>query len=235
MLIELKQLYKRYGEGEAVTEALRDVSFHVKSGEMIAIMGPSGSGKSTLLNILGCLDVPNEGEYVLDGTIVQKLSKKELSIVRNRKIGFVFQNFALLSEYTALENVMLPLAYRGSGMRKDREKALQALTSVGMKAHADKRPNQLSGGQQQRVAIARALVGDTPILLADEPTGALDQKTGEEIMELLKSIHARGKTVIVVTHDQKVANRCQRVILMQDGTIFSDHKLSTPLTRNASK
>jgi putative ABC transport system ATP-binding protein len=230
MLIEIKELHKRYGEGEAVTEALHDVSFHVKAGEMVAIMGPSGSGKSTLLNILGCLDVPNDGEYRLDGTFVQKLSKKELALVRNQKIGFVFQNFALLSEYTALENVMMPLSYRRAGTRKDREKALQALTAVGMKAHVDKQPSQLSGGQQQRVAIARALVGDTPILLADEPTGALDQKTGEEIMELLQSIHAQGKTVIIVTHDPKVAKLCQRVILMQDGTISNDQTLA-PLAR----
>ncbi|QNO15613.1 ABC transporter ATP-binding protein [Alkalicella caledoniensis] len=226
-LIKLKNITKVYGaEKDLPTYALDSVDLEIQEGEMVAIMGPSGSGKSTLLNIIGCLDKPTEGEYFLNGDEVSQLNRNQLAKVRNMQIGFVFQHFALLADHTAQENIELPLIYRGQFSTKisrdDREvMAVEMLKQVGLKDHNYKRPSELSGGEQQRVAIARALVGEPNMLLADEPTGALDQKTGEGIMELLVNINKQGKTVIIVTHDPKVAAHCSRTIRMEDGKIIS--------------
>ena len=228
-LLRLENICKKYSDGGVDNYVLKDVSFTVKSGEMIAIMGPSGSGKTTLLNILGCLDKPSEGEYFLNGINVKNLDKKGIAKVRNENIGFVFQQFALIPEYTAIENVEIPLLYGNNfrtankKMRKNErlECAKQQLTSLGLENHMAKKPSQLSGGQQQRVAIARALVHNPSIILADEPTGALDQKTGKEIMDLLKSINEQGKLVIIVTHDPNVAACCNMVIQVTDGQVIA--------------
>jgi putative ABC transport system ATP-binding protein len=201
---------------------------------MIAIMGPSGSGKSTLMSIVGCLDVPTSGTYVLDGSPVEKMRDTQLADVRNKKIGFVFQQFNLLSRTSALENVLLPLSYTGMGPRKAREKALQALEMVGLKERVKHHPSELSGGQQQRVAIARALVNNPSILIADEPTGALDSKTGAEIMDLFQSLHRDlGQTVIMVTHDSFIARHTDRIIRLADGRILSDSPNAAPLKAGA--
>jgi putative ABC transport system ATP-binding protein len=225
-MIRLNNLSKKYGHGDAITKALKNISLNIQKGEMIALMGPSGSGKSTLLNILGCLDSPSEGEYFLDDTLISSFSKKELAKIRNAKIGFVFQNFALMPEYTALENVGLPLIYRKNMSTKQRKQwAKNQLQAVGLSNHIEKKPTQLSGGQQQRVAIARALVGEPSIVMADEPTGSLDQKTGHEIMDIFKKIHKTGKTIVIVTHDPQVASYCERKIIIQDGEIIKDQKI----------
>jgi putative ABC transport system ATP-binding protein len=229
-MIQMEQITKVFKMGENEVRALDGVSFSIDKGEMIAIMGPSGSGKSTLMSIVGCLDVPSSGTYLLDERPVEKMNDTQLADVRNRKIGFVFQQFNLLARTSALENVLLPLSYTGLSSRASREKAMRALEMVGLKERVRHHPNELSGGQQQRVAIARALVNDPSILIADEPTGALDSKTGAEIMELFQNLHRElGQTVILVTHDHFIARHTDRVIRLADGVILSDSINPNPL------
>lgn len=218
--IQVENLVKVYRMGDSDVRALDGVSFGIEPGEMAAIIGASGSGKSTLMNIIGCLDRPTEGRYVLDGQDVSKLSDDRLARIRNRNIGFVFQNFNLLPRMSALENVEVPLLY--SGMHHAKEKALTALKRVGLGERAHHEPNQLSGGQRQRVAIARALVTNPTILLADEPTGNLDTKTGEEIMALFHELNDQGVTLILVTHEHDIALHCKRMIQLRDGRILED-------------
>ena len=217
MIIEARNLIKYYIVGDTEVRALDDVSLDIAEGEMVAITGPSGSGKSTLMHILGCLDYPDGGSYVLAGDDVSKLRKDRLADIRNRRIGFVFQTFNLLPRMTALENVELPLLYAGHRDAKDR--AAEALTAVGLGDRMKHSSNQLSGGQRQRVALARALVTDPAILLADEPTGNLDTKTGDEIMAMFATLNAQGRTVLVVTHETDIAARCKRAIHIRDGKI----------------
>ncbi len=222
MLIDLRNITVVYRmEGVEVT-ALRGITFGVEHGEYLAIMGPSGSGKSTLMNVIGCLDTPSSGEYVLDDKPVSNLDEDQLAQVRNRTIGFVFQMFNLLSADTALHNVELPMLYAGMGPAARREKAIKALDAVGLSRRIYHRPMQMSGGERQRVAIARALVNDPPIVLADEPTGNLDTKTGAEIMNIFGALHDSGKTLILVTHDQTVARHAKRIVRILDGLIVSD-------------
>jgi putative ABC transport system ATP-binding protein len=222
-MIEGRELTKRYPLGDGGVAALRGVSFAIGRGEMVAVMGPSGSGKSTLMNIVGCLDVPTSGSYVLDGVETSRLGDDQLAAVRNRKIGFVFQQFNLLPRMTALEQVELPLLYAGAERRRAR--ALEALAAVGLSDRVRHRPTELSGGQQQRVAIARALVTEPSLLLADEPTGALDTRTSAEVMELLGRLNReRGITVVLVTHEPEVAAHAGRVIHLRDGRISSDER-----------
>jgi putative ABC transport system ATP-binding protein len=224
-LIEINDLTKVYGTGDVAVHALRGVDFQVKRGEFVAIMGPSGSGKSTLMNILGCLDRPTGGSYVLDGEDVSSLSKDKLARVRNHKIGFVFQSYNLLPRLTAVKNVMLPMLYNGHKNLTEgnlQERVAAALESVGLGDRAHHRPNELSGGQQQRVAIARALVNEPSIILADEPTGNLDTQSGEEITELLHQLHDGGVTIVMVTHDPDLAEHAERVVSLRDGQIESD-------------
>jgi putative ABC transport system ATP-binding protein len=224
-LIQVRDLCKVYGQGRIAVNALREVNATVEEGEFVAVMGPSGSGKSTLMNILGCLDRPTSGSYMLDGQDVSQLSKDQLAGVRNREIGFVFQSYNLLPRLTAARNVMVPLLYNGSRGRTDAERyqrAVEMLESVGLGDRVHHRPNELSGGQQQRVAIARALVNEPSILLADEPTGNLDTRSGEEIMALLDELSAGGATIVMVTHELSIAEHAQRVIYLLDGKIVSD-------------
>ena len=229
-MIDIDAVSKIYTLGESEVRALDDLTLHIAQGEMTAIMGPSGSGKSTLLAILGCLDVPTAGTYQLDGINVEKLGDDELAAVRSRKIGFVFQQFNLLSRTSALENVMLPLTYAGIGGRERRRRATEALEKVGLGDRLQHRPNELSGGQQQRVAIARALANQPAILLADEPTGALDSKTGNEIIALFQKLHHElGQTVIYVTHDPFIARHTGRIVRMADGKIVGDDRIEHPL------
>ena len=221
-MITVQDIVKTYKTGSMDLTVLKGISLHIGAGEMAAIMGPSGSGKSTLMNIIGCLDRPTSGSYALDGEQVARLDENALARIRNRKIGFVFQQFNLLARTTALRNVELPMLYSGARGRDAR--ARRALTRVGLAERMDHTPNQLSGGQQQRVAIARALVNEPPVLLADEPTGALDSKTGEEIMALFGDLHREGKTVLIVTHDEEIAGHCERVVRFRDGEIVSEEK-----------
>jgi putative ABC transport system ATP-binding protein len=217
--IEVHDIRKVYQMGEVKVEALRGVSFTIRQGEVIAIMGPSGSGKSTLMNMLGCLDRPTSGEYILDGEPVASLTDDQLADIRNRKVGFVFQSFNLLSRQTAITNVELPLRYSGNSNGR-RESAIEALKAVGLEDRMTHRPTELSGGQQQRVAIARAIVNDPAIIMADEPTGNLDSKVGKEIMSLLLTLNKeRGTTLIIVTHDPIVAEHTQRAIRLHDGQL----------------
>ena len=218
-MILLESVSKTYEMGEGVVRALDHVDVQVDQGDLLAIVGPSGSGKSTLMNILGLLDVPDEGRYLLDGMDVGALSDNRLASIRNEKIGFVFQSFNLLGKLTALENVKLPLSYAGVRLKEADARARKQLALVGLEGREHHLPNQLSGGQQQRVAIARALVCEPEIILADEPTGALDSRTGVEIMELFKSLHAEGQTVILITHNQELADEAQRVVRIADGLI----------------
>jgi putative ABC transport system ATP-binding protein len=228
-IIRLQDVVKTYKMGDHVVKALDHVNLIVHSGEFLSITGPSGSGKSTLMNILGCLDLPDEGEYILEGRKVNQLKDNEMAVIRNQKIGFIFQNFNLISNLNALENVELPLIYRGWGAKQRREIALACLEQVGLAGYANHLPNQLSGGQQQRVAIARALAGTPPILLADEPTGALDRRTGKEVMDILEKLNTDGHTIILITHDMEVAQRAKRTVRIVDGRLYAgeeaDHGL----------
>jgi putative ABC transport system ATP-binding protein len=222
-MIEVENLQKTYVMGDMEVHALRGVRLQIRSGEMVAIMGPSGSGKSTFMNIIGCLDRPTQGSYLLDGEEVAALNDDELAEIRSRKIGFVFQSFHLLPRTSALKNVEVPLIY--SGLPDREERAQWALSRVGLADRMDHRPNELSGGQQQRVAIARALVNDPPLLLGDEPTGNLDTRTGEEIMMLFQEVHREGKTVVMVTHENDIAQHCERIIRFKDGRLQSDERV----------
>ena len=229
-MIQMKNLTKVYQMGETEVRALDGASFTIAKGEMVAIMGPSGSGKSTLMSIIGCLDVPSSGTYILDGVSVENMAETKLAEIRGRKIGFVFQQFNLLARTSALENVMLPLTYAGISGKERNDRALKALDRVGLSERTQHAPNELSGGQQQRVAIARALVNEPTILLADEPTGALDSKTGVEIMDLFQSLHRDiGQTVILVTHDAYLARHTNRIIKLSDGQIVSDEVNDHPI------
>ena len=221
-MIDMRNIWKTYQMGVEELHALRDVSFQVKKNEYVAIIGPSGSGKSTLMNLIGCLDSPTSGEYWINGHLVSEMTDDELARIRNKEIGFVFQTFNLLSRATALHNVELPLIYAGLRAGERRERAHAALASVELGDRVTHRPNELSGGQRQRVAIARALVNHPSILLADEPTGALDSKTSIEIMELFEHLHEEGNTIIMVTHEPDIAARAHRVITIRDGKIESD-------------
>jgi putative ABC transport system ATP-binding protein len=222
-VIEIRDVTKVYKMGEVEVRALAGVSFNIKEGEVVSIMGPSGSGKSTLMNTLGCLDRPTSGEYHLDGELVSSLTDDQLAVIRNRKVGFVFQSFNLLSRVSSLANVELPLRY--AGLREGRrERARVALQAVGLGDRMTHRPTELSGGQQQRVAVARAIVNDPSIVMADEPTGNLDSKVGQEIMDLLLSLNReRGTTLIIVTHDPTIAAQTQRVIRLRDGLLETNH------------
>lgn len=221
-MIQLRNIERVYNTGAEPVYALRGVSIEILEGEYVAIMGTSGSGKSTLMNIIGCLDLPDSGTYVLDGREVQSLSENELSDVRNKKLGFVFQQFNLLPRMNALENVMLPLVYAGLKREERKERAEKVLRLVGLGERMTHRPTQLSGGQQQRVSIARALVNTPSVLLADEPTGALDSQTSAEIMTLFNELHMQGMTVILVTHEQDIAEHARRIIRLKDGVVVSD-------------
>ena len=228
MLLELEHIYKEYHQDQLAVPALRDVSLSLDKGEYLAIMGPSGSGKSTLMNIIGCLDRPTGGSYHLDGVDVLSLSDNELSEIRCHRIGFVFQSFQLLNTETALQNVMLPLSFAGVRRSERRQIAVRALERVGLGDRLDFLPTQLSGGQKQRVAIARALVNDPQIVLADEPTGALDQKSGAAVLDLFEQLNAEGVTIIVITHDANVGGRARKILHIVDGEIL-EHKQSAPL------
>lgn len=228
-VIEITDLTKVYQMGSTEVHALAGVTFDVKENEYIAIMGPSGSGKSTLMNMIGCLDTPTTGDYILNGSNVSNMDDAELAEVRNREIGFVFQTFNLLPRTSCLANAELPLIYAGMKSAERKERATEVLTKVGLRDRVDHKPNELSGGQRQRVAIARALVNRPSILLADEPTGNLDTKTGEEIMLLFEELYRQGNTIIVVTHEQEVADHARRIVRLRDGIIESDEKVKTPL------
>ncbi|MCB8929000.1 MAG: ABC transporter ATP-binding protein [Ardenticatenaceae bacterium] len=218
-MIELTNITKSYEMGEMMVHALRGVDLTINEGEFVAIMGPSGSGKSTLMNVIGCLDIPSGGRYTLDGIDVSQMSDDEQAKVRNQRIGFVFQQFNLLPRTTAEKQVALPLMYGGYGRSERLERAKEALTAVGLGQRIDHKPDELSGGQQQRVAIARALATTPSIILADEPTGALDTQSGEEILNIFKDLHAKGMTIVMITHDPEVAEHAQRTIWIRDGVI----------------
>lgn len=224
-MINIKDMRKVYSNGKLELEAIKKVNFHIKKGEFVAIMGPSGSGKSTIMNILGCLDKPTSGEYYLDKVNVSHLDDDDLSKIRNDKIGFVFQSFNLLSKLTALENVALPLVYAGIKKKERIKRAEKALKSVGLSDRTHHLPNELSGGQRQRVAIARALVNEPSIIMADEPTGNLDSKSEEEILEIFKELNKNGTTIAMVTHEPNIANHCQRIIRFKDGELVGDERL----------
>ena len=224
-VIVLEDIVKQFVMGDTILQALDHVNFSVEEGDFIAIMGPSGSGKSTMMNILGCLDRPTSGKYYLDGKEVAGLSDDELAHTRNAKIGFVFQNFNLLSKITAQQNVALPLVYAGVPEEERMERAKKALESVGLGDRIDHKPNELSGGQRQRVAIARALINNPAIVMADEPTGNLDTKSSYEIMDIFKKLNAMGKTVVMVTHEPDIGQQTKRILVMRDGHLNSDERL----------
>lgn len=231
-IIKIENIRKIYKVGNQEVRALDGVDININKNEYVAIMGPSGSGKSTLMNILGCLDTPTSGLYVLNGTDVSKMKDSELAVVRNKEIGFIFQSFNLLPRYTALDNVALPLIYSGESRKQRDIKATDALTKVELSDRMHHKPNELSGGQRQRVAVARALINDPSIILADEPTGNLDSKTSIEIMKLFQKIHQSGNTIIVVTHEEDIAKHAARIIRLKDGLIESDEVNETPITYN---
>jgi putative ABC transport system ATP-binding protein len=233
-LIRIQNISRRYQMGAETVHALRDVSLEIKRGEYVAIMGPSGSGKSTLMNLLGCLDTPTSGSYWLNGSDVSGMNDNELAAVRNREIGFVFQTFNLLPRSDALQNVMLPMIYAGIPSSRRRAAGRETLMMVGLGDRMHHRPNELSGGQRQRVAIARALVNNPSILLADEPTGNLDSKTGAEIMELFEDLSRKGNTIIVVTHEEHVARHARRILRIRDGLIASDEAVNQPVRANSA-
>ena len=221
-VIDVNNITKHYSLGTQTVEALRGVSFGIEQGEFIAIMGPSGSGKSTLMNIIGCLDSPTDGTYHLNNQEVSTLEADELAGIRNKEIGFVFQNFHLLARNTALDNVMLPLKYAGVDKANQSKRGKEVLSQVGLESRMDHQPSELSGGQQQRVAIARALVNNPSILFADEPTGNLDSQTGQDVMQLFHNLHQQGQTIILITHENEVAAEAQRTIFIKDGLVESD-------------
>ena len=228
VVIDIENITKDYVMGEEIVRALRGVSLQIRRNEYLAVMGPSGSGKSTLMNMLGCLDTPTSGRYEFNGRNVAEMDDDELAAIRNREIGFVFQTFNLLARATSLRNVELPLIYAGMDPETRVERATQALTDVGLGDRIQHKPNELSGGQRQRVAIARALVNDPSIILADEPTGNLDSKTGEEIMALLEDLYQRGHTIILVTHERDIAVHARRTIRLRDGVVESDEQSFVP-------
>lgn len=221
-MIELTNIYKIYSDGDSEIRALDGISLNVQKGEFVAIVGASGSGKSTCMNIVGCLDIPTSGSYFLNGTDVSTMGEKELAHIRNRELGFIFQQYNLIPKLNILENVELPLVYRGIRAEKRKQMAMKSLERVGLADRAHKYPSQLSGGQQQRVSIARALSGDPPVILADEPTGALDSKTGREVLEFMQQLHRDGTTIVLITHDNSIADQIKRVVRIQDGKIVSD-------------
>ena len=223
MLIDIRDLYKIYNEGkESEVRALDGVTLQIDKGEFVAIVGQSGSGKSTMMNVLGCLDIPTYGEYFLDGNDINTLTDKQLARIRNREIGFIFQGYNLIQELDALENVTLPLIYRGVSVFDREDMAMEALAKVGMDDRAHHRPSEMSGGQQQRVAIARAIATSPPIIMADEPTGALDSRTGRHVLEILRDLYRGGTTILLITHDDGIAATAKRVVRLSDGKIISD-------------
>ncbi|MEL6443613.1 MAG: ABC transporter ATP-binding protein [Bacteroidota bacterium] len=227
-VIRIEDVWKTYQMGTQEVHALRGLSLEVHPNEYVAIMGPSGSGKSTLMNIIGCLDVPTSGSYVLDGRDVSRLSDNDLADVRNREIGFVFQTFNLLARQTCIQNVELPLIYAGVSKRTRRERAVEVLTDVGLGDRVEHKPNELSGGQRQRVAVARALINRPAILLADEPTGNLDTATSEDIMRLFETLYRQGNTLLVVTHEEDIAQHARRIVRLRDGLVESDTRVVAP-------
>ncbi|MDR1157483.1 MAG: ABC transporter ATP-binding protein [Oscillospiraceae bacterium] len=227
-MIILEDIYKIYNTGENEVRAVDGISLTIQKGEYVAIVGQSGSGKSTLMNIIGCLDVPTAGSYLLDGEDVGALSDNKLADIRNRRLGFVFQQYNLIAKLNVLENVELPLQYGGYSARRRREKAEEALAHVGLQDRLHHLPSQLSGGQQQRVSIARALVGDPSVILADEPTGALDSRTGLEVLQFLRDLNMQGNTIVLITHDSKIASMARRVVGISDGKVVSDEPVAAP-------
>jgi putative ABC transport system ATP-binding protein len=221
-VIQIQGLHKEYSMGKVKVQALKGVDLEIPAGQFVAIMGPSGSGKSTLMNILGCLDRPSQGTYLLDGADVSRKNDNELADIRNRFIGFIFQTFNLLARTNAMANVELPLIYRGMGAKERHKRATAALEAVGLGKRMTHRPNEMSGGEQQRVAIARAIAGDPKVILADEPTGNLDSRSGEEVMTIFQDLHEKGITLILVTHDPDIARHAERIISVRDGKIISD-------------
>jgi putative ABC transport system ATP-binding protein len=228
-MLKVNNLVKVYQTGKIAVTALKGVSFSISPGSFVSIMGPSGSGKSTLMNVLGCLDTPTEGEYILDGVDISCLEEQDLAKVRNKKIGFVFQTFNLLPRITCLRNVELPMVYAGIDKKERRKKALHALERVGLAHRADHRPNEISGGERQRVAIARALVNNPAIIMADEPTGNLDTRSGEEVMAIFQELHEEGATIILVTHEPEIARHTQRILHFRDGCLKEDHSVENPV------
>ncbi|SHM72870.1 putative ABC transport system ATP-binding protein [Caldanaerovirga acetigignens] len=223
-MIELININKSYGRGKNELQILKDINLKIDEGEYVAVVGPSGSGKTTLMNIIGMIDVPTSGEYLFEGKLVSKLAERELARIRNRKIGFVFQSFNLIPELNALENVELPMIYAGMKPTDRKKRAAELLSLMGLSDRLSHKPSELSGGQQQRVAIARALATDPPIILADEPTGNLDSKSGSDVMDTLESLNSKGKTVILITHDREIASRARRRIEIRDGKIIRDER-----------